>query len=97
MAKKIGDGFQKAAKVEEEKTISFFEGATSTPTPIKTGKRGEDKKTERVVTYLSEEDAIKFNKIMAMQGIKQGKPVKPTEVVRQLVLNYIEENKDLLQ
>lgn len=98
MARKIGDGFQKASKIEEEKTINFFENAVPmvTSESQKSPRSQEDKKTERFVTYLSEDDANKFNIIMAIQGVKQKKPLKPTEVVRQLILGYIEENKDLL-
>ena len=95
MARKIGDGFQKAAMVEEEKTINFFENTT--PTQKKVEKGSDDKKTERFVTYLSEDDANKFNRIMAMQGIKKGKPLKPTEILRQLILDYIDINKDSLK
>jgi hypothetical protein len=83
MRKKIG----MTKPTKEIETIKFFEGEEQS-----TEKKMKKQETIKLATYLSYDDMIRLNNILAEKSRNKIKMLKPAEVLRQLLLQYINDN-----
>jgi hypothetical protein len=85
---------EKAAK--DVDTIQLFdsEAATGTQQTEKTT-RNINKYDIKLATYIAYDDMVKFNNIIAAQSKNKIKIPKQAEVLRNLILEFIEANKHL--
>jgi hypothetical protein len=84
------NGITKAAQEQDFETLKFMDNV-----PSKEPKTKQSVPVCKLATYLSPEDMIKFNNILAAKSHGQAKMLKAAEVLRELLLNYIKKHADL--
>jgi hypothetical protein len=83
---------EKAAKGVD--TIDIF-AENEQKTPQSAGKKTKVKYDIHLSTYITRDDMVKFNNIISAKSRNQVRILKPADVLRNLIVEYIKANEDL--